>query len=1001
MKVNQKKANSKGKGIVKPTPGTQTITSMFKKQIASSIEKTSNCSPAKTLSSDDDVMIVKVETESSYFQKGSCDGCEGNRVQTKRRLSLKKSASAGSSTSHTKTDVKYSGKVSENTGSTEIPSLTEPYCLDKISDKSKTDGSVRKLNSKKPNTVMSSEDKDIVTGEDGDGLGEVTDDNVNESSQKENQNTSGSSKQTKRMLNLRKRKSDTLLEEESSKMSKTEKEAENSHMDKSQDQHSCSHDKHNSENQVLDDGTKCIKIKITAESGGQGECSLENKDPSGRRDIKTEYGHMLNTQPFQSVKEEPWTSKSQNHKLVKSNSSESSVVDESSQQNEDIDIDEDKSSEFRTPYYLENFRTVLSTVFEDENNIKLYDREDMEVISTFNELSETAQKLYLRLFCRKWVWLPLSKIKYPRIAEDLEPVVEELVKTKMLTEDKELKDLKIALKLLSGGDTKTLAKLYHMNTASQNKVDITDLLIKKTKQNTIGSMFKVAGSSPETLMLNRAKKLLGTCICVAEEPRKVFARTLMLFSLTDTVLDEDSSGQSLQLFQMLRVNIGQVTYPKFTVNKQTKIFLDREALLRFCEASLLEFDILTKIERNKYADAFTIYEEAVRQYDNLTKNKCIIKFDKKLPVFLRPYTACGVYTRVFNQGVEILQRRKDYPAAVDLLKKLLSQGCYCQHYRGHWWERLALNYDIHLKKQDLALKAVQDGLNDKLCKTGRRLALYQRAEKICTTAKSKFKSRMKDFHHEKLLELPVVTIEGQTLSDNIEGQKYKFMIQYSQGNSQTDTDDIAFCCVEEVVLDHYKHNGFPDGIHAEGSVISILFGLFFWDIMFMDVPDVFHSPYQTHPLDLHREEFYFNRQRHIDDRLDLIQKSSNEELNDIVAKTWEEHEGTLCAGLNWERFNNLQHVQGLVECIGGKTLSGILGRYAKDPRHTRSGFPDLTLWNTETKVFKICEVKGPGDKLSHKQIMWLDYLLKLGVDAEVCHVKAVGSKKLKKIPSTI
>lgn len=37
--------------------------------------------------------------------------------------------------------------------------------------------------------------------------------------------------------------------------------------------------------------------------------------------------------------------------------------------------------------------------------------------------------------------------------------------------------------------------------------------------------------------------------------------------------------------------------------------------------------------------------------------------------------------------------------------------------------------------------------------------------------------------------------------------------------------------------------------------------------------------------------------------------------------------------------------------------------------------------------FQICEVKGPGDRLSHKQILWIDYLLGLGVDAEVCHVK--------------
>ena len=71
------------------------------------------------------------------------------------------------------------------------------------------------------------------------------------------------------------------------------------------------------------------------------------------------------------------------------------------------------------------------------------------------------------------------------------------------------------------------------------------------------------------------------------------------------------------------------------------------------------------------------------------------------------------------------------------------------------------------------------------------------------------------YHRLKVNHIPFtfqVTIEGQTLSDNIEGQKYKFMIPCSQENKQADTDDFAFCCVEEVVLDHYKHNGFTDGM---------------------------------------------------------------------------------------------------------------------------------------------------------------------------------------------
>lgn len=39
--------------------------------------------------------------------------------------------------------------------------------------------------------------------------------------------------------------------------------------------------------------------------------------------------------------------------------------------------------------------------------------------------------------------------------------------------------------------------------------------------------------------------------------------------------------------------------------------------------------------------------------------------------------------------------------------------------------------------------------------------------------------------------------------------------------------------------------------------------------------------------------------------------------------------------------------------MGGRVIAGILERYIKDPRHTRSGFPDLTLWNTENKTFKV------------------------------------------------
>lgn len=39
--------------------------------------------------------------------------------------------------------------------------------------------------------------------------------------------------------------------------------------------------------------------------------------------------------------------------------------------------------------------------------------------------------------------------------------------------------------------------------------------------------------------------------------------------------------------------------------------------------------------------------------------------------------------------------------------------------------------------------------------------------------------------------------------------------------------------------------------------------------------------------------------------------------------------------------------------------------------------------------WRIIEVKGPNDRLSPKQTLWLDFLVSLGVEAEVCHVQGI------------
>lgn len=52
----------------------------------------------------------------------------------------------------------------------------------------------------------------------------------------------------------------------------------------------------------------------------------------------------------------------------------------------------------------------------------------------------------------------------------------------------------------------------------------------------------------------------------------------------------------------------------------------------------------------------------------------------------------------------------------------------------------------------------------------------------------------------------------------------------------------------------------------------------------------------------------------------------------------------------------------------------------------------FSLWNPSTSSVLFSEIKGPGDKLSETQKVWIDVLLSSGVGVEVCRV--VESRKI-------
>ncbi|XP_068813981.1 fanconi-associated nuclease 1 isoform X2 [Struthio camelus] len=600
------------------------------------------------------------------------------------------------------------------------------------------------------------------------------------------------------------------------------------------------------------------------------------------------------------------------------------------------------------PYYLQNFLVVLRAVLENEDDVRLFNDQDIHILTKFCQLSVGGQKLYVRLFQRKLNWIKVNKIEYGEISVDLLPVIEELIEASFLQTESELEDLCEGLDLLSAPELKTLAKIFHLPNPNGQKQQLVDDFLRLAKQR---SVFSKSQTGIGTVILKRAKDLAGKSVRVCKGPRAVFSRVLLLFSLSEPMEDEEAgSGGQGQLSTVLMVNMGRMAFPSYTVNRKTEIFQDRDDLIRYATAAHLSNDIATSMANGNWAEANRLYTCAKETWNEL-KNQPSLSHHRALPEYLRRFTVGWVYTRILSQGVEILQRLHMYKEAVQELQNLLSQEVYCTDSRGRWWDRLALNLHQHLKNTKKAIDCIRNGLADPFVRTGHRFSLYQRALRIRDSPSCKqFRSLLHD--------LPVITVEDVTHGFMEKVQHLLHCMDFSCGIS-------------------YSWMTYP--MFSEIAIRQLLRAVIYLFI-------------QTSPLDLYTDSFYENRRDVIEARLQQLHTASSATLTKLITDIWTTQEGKAAALVSWGRFISLQQVQSLVSCLGGMFLSGVFRRLSKDLRHCKGGLPDLVVWSTHSNHFKLVEVKGPNDRLSYKQIIWLSELKKLGAAVEVCHVQAVGAK---------
>ncbi|KAJ7018357.1 VRR-NUC domain-containing protein [Mycena alexandri] len=445
----------------------------------------------------------------------------------------------------------------------------------------------------------------------------------------------------------------------------------------------------------------------------------------------------------------------------------------------------------------------------------------------------------------------------------------------------------------------------------------------------------------------------------------------------------------------------------------------------------LEFDVVEDtVNQQKARVIKQILEEHA-----LAKWKELVEAESQRETPRRPglerFEAGYVYTRIIRKCSGALATLKEFACEKVLLDMLLGQRFWRLGSRGGWYERRALIQMTHLFKNSDGIKdmnvirdaraGLQEALADDDTATIARPALIRRLERVEKTLRLKPELRTKfddlalkkpdedEFIAVRVWEHPdAFKLDG---SGRVKGKENKTagpsIAKYLVGSKTEKPDAVepkkgtwtgkslwqgneGTVNVEGKALEYYAQSGFK-GFHSETQILTTLFGLLFWDIIFAQVPGAFETPWQRGPLDLMDDSFYYARQDRIETRLAEIragQARSILEGNDDRYR----QDNTCCIGVSWEMCGRDDLVE-IVECLGGDALASICRLFCEDYGGRNSGVPDLVIWHPDTKECKFVEVKGPGDNLQENQRLWSDALLTAGCPVEICYV--LDSKKPK------
>ncbi|OXN10770.1 hypothetical protein CDV58_00736 [Aspergillus fumigatus] len=691
----------------------------------------------------------------------------------------------------------------------------------------------------------------------------------------------------------------------------------------------------------------------------------------------------------------------------------------------------------KTSIYVDAFNLALETVLDEEAH--LFNEAELEVFEQWKGLSYESQYLYVRLFLRKTsAWHRINRLGYYSDISDMSQAVADLRSSRELpgplvssdenSEDTssgsgvgltyfrfaddtdEITTLEEASSLLLLEELKILAK--DAKVQGKSKKELLEAFCASSQRQTGLNWNGKEHDSPPAVnrddhYIQRILEYTGDCIRLAPGPYALFERVHLVF-YRSTEWTEKS------LTTIILAKISRRNFPEYIVSRSSSIFPSREILLEFESAlrkqhqvdNLLEFNGAPTQERLEHVKR--ICTEVYPRWKNLLEQeqrKEDTIYEVGEGAYLRRFSPAWVYTRIIHKGLLPFGRFKEHKREHEILCELLSQRLFHAARRGAWYQRKALLEEHYMwaltpfdgRSEDLqkkhwkriALRTCEEGLEDPDCHLIYHYDLQKRITKLERALKV-VKREQHDFGHVMLAKPEVRTIEGIRIEREdsparASGKREESSTRRGRPTIWIDErEGGGECRVESMCLSWYRDHGWK-GYHAEGGIVRTLFGYLFYDILFTYVPNVFQTPYQTCPLDLHTDAFYPSRASEINHRLVEITNGAAERIiRDIHER--ESAKQTCAIGIDWAF--ELDDLVEIVQCFRGEALATICKVMAQEYQQRGGGIPDLFLWSVEKKEVMFVEVKSENDRLSDTQKLWIHVLTGAGVRVELCNAVA-------------